>query len=61
MSTWRPSRELRRRVAGQPCPGCGLRLHFLDVVAYAGASQTYFLHEACLAVLAEQAEAEEAE
>lgn len=54
---WKPSRELRRRQSGRPCPGCGLTLHHRDVIAYAGATTTYFLHAACADVLAEQAAA----
>lgn len=57
MSFFRPSRALRRQIAGQPCPACGLRLHHVEVVAWAHEGRTLFLHPACVSLLIEQNEA----
>jgi len=57
MSFFRPSRALRRQIAGQPCPACGLRLHHVEVVAWAHENRTHFLHPACVSLLLEQNEA----
>lgn len=55
---FRPGRALRRAQSGQSCPGCGLRIHANnDIVLYAAPERTYFLHEACAEILAEQAAA----
>lgn len=54
---FRPARALRRAHAGTPCPGCGNSVHHNDLVVYAAPERTYFLHEACAWLLAEQAAA----
>ncbi len=55
---FRPSRQLRRAQSGKPCPGCGLRVHHDDLVLYPAANgTTYFLHDACAQLLAQQAAA----
>lgn len=62
MSFYQPGRALRRNVAGQPCPSCGLTLHHADVWAYVqnGAAPLY-AHGACFELLlnAATAQAEE--
>lgn len=54
---FRPGRALRRAQSGQSCPGCSLRVHANDLVVYAAPARTYYLHEACAELLAEQAAA----
>lgn len=57
MNVFRPSRQYRRRFAGQPCPGCGNRVDANDLVAFAPGGQTFYLHATCVDVLMEAAAA----
>lgn len=54
-ATFRPSRQYRRRFAGQPCPACGNRVDPADLVAFAPGGQTFYLHESCVEVALEAA------
>lgn len=57
MNVFRPSRQYRRRFAGQPCPACGNRVDPSDLVAFAPGGQTFYLHQSCVEVVIEAAAA----
>lgn len=53
----RPNRAGRRAASGKLCPACGVRLHWVDVVAVRTDDSLIYIHEQCALAIAESADA----